>query len=235
MERIKQEHQSIANQVAQLQQNAQNLLKNMNENRVEMAEKQGMELQEFHQDLREKTAHFLNVTTAKREEMSQQQTRELQQFNQELQQKTADFLTGTNLIRQENAQQQTMELQQFNQELQQKTADFLTETRLKREEMSEKQKMNLQKFVQSLRDSIWGVTKEVEVKVKPAVKTEIKPTVPPVQKTKVVVKKPAEIPQILTEDSWLLPGDMEDENTTKETVAKKLVSRRLSGKDAPGE
>ncbi len=226
MERIKQEHQSIAIQVAQLQQNARELLRTTKENRLEMAEKQAMELQEFHQDLQDKTSNFLTVTNINRQEMSEKQGRELREFHQDLQQKTADFLTVTNLIRQDSAYQQTMELQQFHQDLQQKTDNFLTDTRSKREEMSQKQSMNLQKFRQSLRDNIWGRVTELKVNVKPEIQ---------VQKKQVLSKKQADIPQILTDDSWLLPGDMEDEITTKELGTKKLVSRRLSGKDTPVE
>jgi gas vesicle GvpC-like protein len=117
MERIRQEHRSIAEEVSQLFKETQNFLSDITVERQKQAKKQAEELFKFHQNLQQENRDFLTATEQQRIEQAKKQAEELFKFHQNLQQENRDFLTATHEQRMTNAQEQNQRLRQFRRDL----------------------------------------------------------------------------------------------------------------------
>jgi gas vesicle GvpC-like protein len=117
LKKIRQEHQSIAEEVTELFRETHEFLSATTANRQVKAEKQAQELHQFQQNLEQTTHDFLTETAKERFAQAEAQARFLHEFCQELEQTTHDFLaeTAKNRIKQAKAQRQN--LHQFRQNL----------------------------------------------------------------------------------------------------------------------
>lgn len=84
MERIRQEHRSIAEEVAQLFKETQAFLSETTATRQIRAKKQAEKLHQFHQKLQQETSDFLTVTHEQRLAQAKEQNQRLRQFRQDL-------------------------------------------------------------------------------------------------------------------------------------------------------
>jgi gas vesicle GvpC-like protein len=117
MERIRQEHRSIAEEVSQLFQETQTFLSDITVERQKQAKKQAEELFKFHQNLQQENREFLAATEEQRIEQAKKQAEELFKFHQNLQQENREFLTVTHQQRMTKAKEQNQQLRQFRKEL----------------------------------------------------------------------------------------------------------------------
>ena len=117
MERIRQEHRSIAEEVSQLFKETQIFLSDITVERHKQAKKQAEELFKFHQNLQQENREFLADTEQQRIEQAKKQAEELFKFHQNLQQENREFLTATEQQRMTKAQEQSQRLRQFRREL----------------------------------------------------------------------------------------------------------------------
>lgn len=84
MERIRQEHRSIAEEVSQLFKETQIFLSDITVERHKQAKKQAEELFKFHQNLQQENREFLTATEQQRMTKAQEQSQRLRQFRREL-------------------------------------------------------------------------------------------------------------------------------------------------------
>lgn len=84
MERIRQEHRSIAEEVAQLFKETQIFLSETTATRQVQAKEQAEKLRQFHQKLQQESSDFLTVTHEKRIAQAKEQNQRLRQFRQDL-------------------------------------------------------------------------------------------------------------------------------------------------------
>ncbi|MBR8841106.1 MAG: gas vesicle protein GvpC [Stigonema ocellatum SAG 48.90 = DSM 106950] len=84
MVRIRQEHRSIAEEVAQLSRETHEFLSATKAHRQEEAKKQAQQLHEFYQNLKQTTDDFLAQTSEQRMAQAKEQKQELQRFRQDL-------------------------------------------------------------------------------------------------------------------------------------------------------
>jgi gas vesicle GvpC-like protein len=141
MAKIRQEHQSIAEKVAELSLETREFLSVTTAKRQEQAEKQAQELQAFY---------------AKRQEQAEKQAQELQAFYKDLQETSQQFLSETAQARIAQAEKQAQELLAFHKELQETSQQFLSATADARTAQAKEQKESLLKFRQDLFVSIFG-------------------------------------------------------------------------------
>nr|AAB23339.1 GvpC=gas vesicle protein {N-terminal} [Anabaena flos-aquae, Peptide Partial, 84 aa] [Dolichospermum flos-aquae] len=80
MAKIRQEHQSIAEKVAELSLETREFLSVTTAKRQEQAEKQAQELQAFYKDLQETSQQFLSETAQARIAQAEKQAQELLAF-----------------------------------------------------------------------------------------------------------------------------------------------------------
>ncbi|MEH1909012.1 gas vesicle protein GvpC, partial [Nostoc sp.] len=83
MEKIRQEHKSIAEEVSQLFRETHEFLSATTANREEQAKKQAQYLHQFHQNLQQTNREFLTETTKERLAQAQALHQELEQTNRE--------------------------------------------------------------------------------------------------------------------------------------------------------
>ncbi|MBE9228880.1 gas vesicle protein GvpC [Phormidium sp. LEGE 05292] len=117
MEKIRQEHRSIAEEVSQLFKETQIFLSDVTVERHKQAKKQAEELFKFHQNLQQENRDFLTETEKQRIEQAKKQAEELFKFHQNLEQENREFLTVTHERRMTNAQEQNQKLRQFRRDL----------------------------------------------------------------------------------------------------------------------
>ena len=110
MAKIRQEHQSIAEKVAELSLGTQEFLSVTTAKRQEQAEKQAQELQTFHKNLQETSKEFLSETT---------------QARKDLRETSQQFLSETARARIAQAEKQAQELLAFHKNLQETSKEFL--------------------------------------------------------------------------------------------------------------
>ncbi|RCJ35207.1 gas vesicle protein GvpC [Nostoc punctiforme NIES-2108] len=84
MEKIRQEHKSIAEEVSQLFRETHEFLSATTANREEQAKKQAQYLHQFQQNLEQTTHEFLAETAKNRTEQAKAQKQYLHQFRQDL-------------------------------------------------------------------------------------------------------------------------------------------------------
>ncbi|MFB2839046.1 gas vesicle protein GvpC [Floridanema evergladense] len=117
MEKFRQEHRSIAEEVSQLFKETQIFLSEITVERQKQAKKQAEELFKFHQNLQQENREFLAATEQQRTEQAKKQAEELFKFHQNLEQENREFLTATEQQRITKAQEQSQRLRQFRREL----------------------------------------------------------------------------------------------------------------------
>ena len=117
MAKIRQEHQSIAEKVAELSLETREFLSVTTAKRQEQAEKQAQELQAFYKDLQETSQQFLSETAQARIAQAEKQAQELLAFHKELQETSQQFLSATADARTAQAKEQKESLLKFRQDL----------------------------------------------------------------------------------------------------------------------